>query len=461
MKLWSHLFGSRSKREKRYSVDDYMSWFTYNGIQYPIVGAGGSTQNYEKVENSFVGYVRSAYKSNGIVFACMLARSMIFSEARFLWQDMPNGQPGALSWTRELEVLDKPWPNGSTGELLARMIQDVDLAGNFYAVREAKRMRRLRPDWVEIILTAPPSEAVESDVAGYMYRPGGTGTPTFYLPEQIVHWSPIPDPEAQYRGMSWLTPVIRELQADGYATDHKLKFFTNGAQLGTVLSLKESVTPAQFGEFVKMFKAAHQGTENAYEPLVVGGGADVTVVGADLKSVDFKAIQGAGETRIAADSGIHPVILGFSEGLAGSSLNAGNFNSARRLTANKTMRPLWRSGCAAISNVMKVPRRKRLWFDDNIAFLLDDQMDRAVVQSKEAYTIRNLVDGGWDPESVKEAVSNHNWALLKHTGKLSVQLQEADIDDDPDNPDNEPEPGTDPNEPDEPEDDTPAEGDED
>lgn len=447
MKLWSHILGRSGKQEKRYTVDDYLSWFSFGGNQYPIVGMG-SNQDREQIENSFVGYVRSAYKSNGIVFSCMLARLMIFSEARFLFQAMPNGQPGELSWSPELEVLEKPWPNGSTGELLARMIQDVDLAGNFYAVREGKRIRRLRPDWTDIVLTASPAEAVQSDVLGYLYRPGGTGDPVPFPPEQIVHWSPIPDPEAQYRGMSWLTPVVREIQSDGYATDHKVKFFTNGASLQTVLSLRDATTPQQFGEFMKMFKAAHQGVQNAYEPLVVHG-ADVTVVGADLKSIDFKAVQGAGETRVAAASGIHPVILGFSEGLAGSSLNAGNFNSARRLTANKTIRPLWRSGCSALENVLRVPARSRLWFDDNVPFLLDDQKDRAEVQAKEAQTIRTLWDGGAEPDSVIAAVANHNWSLLKHTGNLSVQLQPAD-------PDNQEDESPD----DESDDDAPAEGDE-
>lgn len=454
MKLWSHLLGRSSKREKRYTVDDYLSWFTYGGVQYPIVGAG-STQDREHIENSFVGYVRSIYKSNGIVFACMLARLMVFSEARFLFQDMRDGQPGAMSWSPELEILESPWPNGGTGELLARMIQDVDLAGNFYAVREGKRLRRLRPDWVDIVLTAAPADAVESDVAGYLYRPGGVGNAVPYLPEQIVHWSPIPDPEAQYRGMSWLTPVLREIQGDGYATEHKLKFFTNGATLQTVVSLKDTVTPQQFGEFVKMFNAAHQGVDNAYETLVVGGGADVTVVGADLKQVDFKATQGAGETRIAAASGMHPVILGFSEGLSGSSLNAGNFNSARRLTANKTMRPLWRSGCAALQSVIRTPPRKRLWFDDNVPFLLDDQKDRADVQAKEAQTIRTLIDGGFEADTVTTAVANHDWGLLKHTGNLSVQLQPADPDSQ-----GQDEPKEDPVAPEDQEDDAPAEGDE-
>jgi hypothetical protein len=74
----------------------------------------------------------------------------------------------------------------------------------------------------------------------------------------------------------------------------------------------------------------HAGVANAYKTLYLTAGADATVVGKDLQQLDFKVVQGAGETRIAAAAGIHPVIVGLSEGLAGSSLNAGNFAAARR-----------------------------------------------------------------------------------------------------------------------------------
>lgn len=429
-KLWTSLLG-RGRREKRFSVDDYLSQFGLGGVPYAAFGSSPYLDR-EQVESSFTGYVQAAYKSNGIVFAAMLARLMIFGEARFQFQRMHHGRPGDLFGTRELAVLEKPWPNGTTGELLARMMQDADLSGNFYAVREAKRLRRLRPDWVQIVLTAPPAEAVQSDVAGYLYHPGGLGsgvTPQPYTPEEIVHWCPIPDPEAQYRGMAWLTPVIREIQADKYTTEHKLRFFTNGATLNTVISLKETVPETQFKRFVEIFKNAHQGVENAYKNLVVGGGADVTLVGADMKQLDFKATQAAGETRIAAASGIHPVILGLSESLAGSSLNQGNFHSARRLTADKTMRPLWRSACAALSTVVRVPDDVRLWFDDrDVSFLREDRGDLAKIQQTEAWTLRTLIDGGWQPESAREAVLNYDWSLLEHSGNLSVQLQPADPD---------------------------------
>jgi hypothetical protein len=441
VKLWRHLLGQGT--EKRFTVDDYMALISGGGLQFPVATASPGSP-IEKIENSFVGYVRQIYKANGVIAAAMVARLMIFSEGRFMWQEiLPNGRSGEMFADREIDLLEEPWPNGTMGDLLARMIQDADLSGNFYAVREGRRLRRLRPDWVEIILTAAPDEAVESDVAGYLYRPGGSGDPVLYLPDQIVHWAPIPDPEAQYRGMSWITPVVREVLGDKYITEHKNKFFTNGATIQTVISLKESVKQDDFVKFVKLMKETHQGLDNAYAPLVVGGGADVTLVGADLKQLDFKVVQGAGETRIAAMSGVHPVILGLSEGLAGSSLNAGNFNSARRLTADKAMRPLWRGAGGALQSVMKKPAdvKARLALDSReISFLREDRTELAKIQQTESTTIRTLGDGGWEPESVKNAVIAQDWSLLVHTGNLSVQLQPAD----PDQQDDEPSDGDSP-----------------
>lgn len=410
------------------SLDSFYEQVKFAAQNYLLLG-GGVSGNSEAIGDGFTSYIAGAYKANGIVFGIMLARLMLFSEARLQFQRMRSGRPGDLFGTQDLAIFEKPWPNGTTGELLARMIQDADQAGNFFGYRETRtRLRRLRPDWVEIILTGDPAETIDSDVAGYLYHPGGKGgrgEPKLILPPNMVHWSPHPDPEASYRGMSWFTPVLREIQGDRLATAHKNKFFENGATLQSIVSLKESVTEEQFKTFVRIFNEAHQGVENAYRNLVVGGGADVTLVGADMHQLDFRATQGAGEVRIATAGGIHPVILGIQEGLNGSSLNQGNFAAARRLTADKTLRPLWRMACAALSNVIEVPADARLWYDDrDIPFLREDRSDLAQIQAAEAAVIRQLVDGGWEPESVKTAVLNQDWSLLRHTGLLSVQLQE-------------------------------------
>lgn len=413
--------------EKRYTVNDYAKWLENYGGGWVLPASTSSDE--ETIESSFVGFVRGAYKRNGVVFGCMLARMMLFSEARFTFQRIRDGRPDEFHAgpAGALRPLDRPWPNGRTGALLTRMIQDADLAGNFFAARENDRLRRLRPDWVKIILSAPPAEAVESDVIGYAYYPGGAGSgvdPRFYTVEEVVHWAPIPDPEAQYRGMSWLTPTIRDIEADEAATEHKLNFFRNGAALATVLTLPDTLTEEQHKKWVRKFRASHQGTRNAYEPLFLGGGADVKTIGTNLQELDLKIVQGAGETRVAMASGVHPVILGMSEGLSGSSLNAGNFSAARRLTADKFLRPTWRSGCESLEQVVNVPSDSRLWYDDrDVPFLREDAKDLAEIQSTEAQSIRTLFDAAFEPDSVVAAVVAQDWNLLKHTGLPPVQAQ--------------------------------------
>lgn len=425
MKLWRSLLGlaPTGDVEQRF----WPGSFSFKGVSYPVLGVTAASDR-ETAENNFTAYVRHAYKSNGVVFACMTARQLIFSEARFAWQELRDGQPGDLFSTAALSLLERPWPNATTGELLSRMIQDADLAGNFYAVRQGGRLRRLRPDWVEIVLSAPPEQAVASDVVGYMYRPGGSGSGApaeTFLPDQIAHWSPIPDPESQYRGMSWLTPVLREVESDTSATVHKQRFFDNAATPNLMVTFPSEVTKEQFDEFIEGMDAQHKGAHNAYKTLYLGGGADVTVVGADMAQLDFKATQGAGETRIAAAARMHPVIVGLSEGLQGSSLNAGNFNSARRLVADGTLRPLWRSAASSLETLFqRPPSGARLWFDDrDIAFLREDRADVAKIQADQASAIKQLTEAGYEPAAVVDAVQADNMALLDHTGVFSVQLQ--------------------------------------
>jgi phage portal protein BeeE len=408
-------------------MNDWYEMFSYQGLGYAMTGSSVSA-DAESIENSFSGYINGIYKSNGIVFACMEARRSVFSEARFQFQRIRKGRPGDLFGSPALGLLEHPWPNCTTGELLSRAIQDVDLAGNHYVVREAGRLRRLRPDWVQIVLSEAPDRAVKSDVLGYVYYPGGIGNGTgqVYLPEEIAHWCPIPDPDAQYRGMSWITPILREIQADKEATDHKARFYANASTPKLAVSLKESVTKQQFMEFVEAFDTANSGPDNAYKNMYLGGGADVSVVGANMQQIDFKSVTGAGETRIAAVAGVPAVVVGFSEGMQGSSLNAGNYKAAKENFGDRTLRPLWRSVSAAYESLIKLPANDgtvRLWYDDrDIAFLRTDRKDQSEILSTNQSTIVGYVTAGFTPESSVAALAAGDETLLVHSGLVSVQL---------------------------------------
>lgn len=230
----------RPGNSERLSIADWVEMFSFNGETYPInFGAANVNSTTEEIENDFESYVREGYKRNGVVFSVVNARARIFSQIRFQYQPLNKGRPQMdnLFSTPNLGILETPWPNGNTAEALFHAIQDVDLAGNSYMLKENRsRLRRLRPDWVTILLSAPPDKAVQSDVVAYIYKPGNTLDPDLweYYPVDgsngmVAHWSPIPDPVAQYRGMSWLTPVLTDILADSAMDKHKAMFFKNGA----------------------------------------------------------------------------------------------------------------------------------------------------------------------------------------------------------------------------------------
>lgn len=424
------------------SIGQSASWAQPPHWQYQMLNGGAPWMSAvtsqggrsETIEADFQQIVAKAYKANGPVFACILARAMPFSEARFQFQELVDGRPGRLTDGPGLEILHNPWPNATTGELLWRMEQDGSLAGNAYITPVGNHLRRLRPDWVTIIsgikgdVDGSPF-ALAAEILGYVYQPKGVRNapaPVFISVDRMVHWSPIPDPESQWRGMSWLQPIVDDIVSDNEATKHKLKFFENGVLSNMAVTYDASVPVESVERFKALFDDAHAGTHNAYKTIHLGGGADAKTLGADMKQLEFKATQGAGETRIAAAAGVGAIMARFSEGLQGSSLNAGNYTAAKRQFGDMTLRPLWRSASASLAKLTNPPAKHRLWYDDrDVEFLKDDRKDQIEILEKSALTVRQLVDAGYEPDAVIDAVEAGDLSRLtgKHSGLFSVQLQ--------------------------------------
>src|ERR1700752_5138013 len=88
------------------SLDDWMAYFNFNGLSYGYSELGGTLGgNLEEIASNFVGVAQGAYRSNGVVFACMLVRQMLFSEARLQYRQFREGGPGDLFGPNELGLL--------------------------------------------------------------------------------------------------------------------------------------------------------------------------------------------------------------------------------------------------------------------------------------------------------------------------------------------------------------------
>lgn len=386
----------------------------------------------ERISHSFEGYARQLYESDGLVYAVMGVRILAFSLVRFTFQRMRNGRPSALFGTPSLQMLERPWTGGTTQDLLVRVMQDADLAGNAYVTRAGPDLVRLRPDWVNIILapiTSPGGAWLGWRRVGYTYHEGGVDLcpperVALFDVGEVAHFAPRTAPDANFRGESWLTAVVREITNDKMMERHKTKFFENAATPNISVALSDAVGPDQFQEFKEKMDITHRGVENAYKTLFLGGGADVKVIGANLAQIDFSSIQGRGETRVCAAAGVPAEVVGLSEGL-NSSANA-NYQSAIKRFGQLTMASLWANACGSFETLVPPPGSdSRLWYDTrDIAFLREDEKSRADVQAVQASTVSVYITAGFSPESAVAAVQGEDMNLLEHSGLVSVQLQE-------------------------------------
>lgn len=418
----------------------------YNGIAYPLGQnvspaqlPGGMLQtigatHIQNFEASLPGHA-SALRSCPPAFAAELVRALVLSQARFVFRNRPGSANARKTFgTRDLAILESPWPNGTTADLIGQMEWHAGLAGNAFIARTGNRLRILRPDWVALVWGSDsepdtPQTALDGRLLGYIYINGGFTSgnrPQTLTVDQVAHWYPLPDPLNPGLGMSWVTPAVREIRGDLAATEHKLKFFANGATPNLVIKGIPATTSEQFDAAVAMMERRHAGLWNAYKTLYLTAGADATVVGSNMSQMDFSSILSTGETRLSVLSRVPAALLGITEGLKGAALNAGNFSMARRIFSDTWVTPTLQNLANSLSTLVAVPPYAELWFDvADVPLMREDAADAANIINVQASTVAALVNAGYASDKVVAAVTAGDLTQLigAHSGLLSVQLQ--------------------------------------
>lgn len=380
-----------------------------------VVSSTWNINQPEALGANFADWATKGYAGNAIVFAVLNARLNLFTEARFKFRNLEDKR---LYGTQALAVLEEPWTNGSTGDLLARAEQDVFIAGNFFAHRSGRTIERLRPDWVEIVRVVDESSGL-ADVVGYVYRREGM-VEEFLPADQVAHWYPIPDPLNDFRGMGVLTPIIRDVNNDLAMTQHKTTFFENAATPNLVIKYQRKLQTETLNRLREAFDARFAGA-TGQKTMLLDEGGDVSVVGNTFEQMAFTALQAAGEARIAAAASVPPQVVGLQVGIEAGGY--ANYREAFKAFGSGFMRSHWRSFCAAMAKLVQVPAGYELWFDvSDIAALQEAETERAEATATRANAISSFITAGFEPASVVAAVNADDLSLLEHTGALSVQL---------------------------------------
>jgi hypothetical protein len=396
------------------SWDTWQSLFSFNGNQY-------QSSQFRPWNGQYL------IAECGPVYTVIDRRASIMGEARPVFQRLDDGKPTDSFSPRRLEIMKKPWRGGSFRQLVAICETDVAACGNSYWIRLGDELVRLEADWVTIVTS---EVVVNGNRVGYrlegyaVARPGEA--PELLEPDQVAHYRPGISNHAPFRGESWLASVSSDASSDVEMTRYKGNYLKNGAMPSLAVLYEPDLDMAQLEAFVPLFNEKFVGPMNAGKVMHLLGGRDAKTVGATLDDLSFKAVQGAGETRIASAAGVPAVVAGFSEGMQGSSLNAGNYVATRRLFADAKIRPLLGSLFEAFANIVPAPAGSRLWYDDSqVSFFQEDVADEANIRSTLMSLIRQGIEAGFDPDAVVEAASTGNFTALlgQHSGLTSVQLQ--------------------------------------
>lgn len=419
----------RPQTEERFTTLSGLAQFMYDGSNY-IVGPSGSSP--ADVDKNFTGYIQQIHERHGVVAAAVTTRGLLLSQVRFRFRD----DSGALTKTRELSQLNYPGSR-SRSSLLSLLEIDASYSGTGVVVKRNDVLYRLAPDKVSFVLgsNSEPSWSGDALIApfdtvtvGILYNAGknrnGEDLIESFFPGEFAVWAPEPDPLHPWRGTSWVSSVVRETLLDGQVTDHMGKYFEKATVPGLVFIMDPSKSPGETSEYAKVVNENFSGAGNRFKNMFLGGGTDVKVVGSSIKDLGLNEITGVFENRVAVRSRIPASVLGTKEALSGSSLNAGNYGAARRLLADGWFTPTVDSLCESLEPLVFVPDGQELSFDPGrVLFLQEDQKDAADILSTNSIAARQLVDGGFDPASVIEAVTTGDLSKLTHTGNVSVQLQ--------------------------------------
>lgn len=373
------------------------------------------------------GGLRDGYMVNSTVHAAINARQRVFSEVQLVLRRRSSGD--LVHNHPVLEVLRQPWPGGTTTELLKRMELDASLSGNAFVYRPA-------PDLLQVL--DPRKVEVESDrkqKAGYLYWPNGIGQgkPKGLRLEEVAHWAPLPHPDKQFLGASWVEVVATELRTDIKMVRHQERFFDNAATPNLYVKVLGQMRPEAKDRLREELERRYSGVHNAWRTLVMDNSAELQVVGANFEQMDYVNALSSTEARIASAAGVPPIIIALKAGLDAATYS--NYGMAMRAFADHLIRPNWTSVVAALSQIVVEPQGSDLWYDDKqVAALRQDKEAEATILNTQAAAITTLVREGFDPDAVVEAITSNELERLKgaHSGNLSVQLQPAEPQPEPD-----------------------------
>jgi HK97 family phage portal protein len=359
-------------------------------------------------------YLR-AYGSSGTVFAIVSTLARQTAKVKWhLYREQP--QDGRRRYTtadqgsdQRTEVIQhqalKVWhrPNPFFSGFRYRELQQtyLDLTGEAYLIVQRDPRASFptglwwaRPDRIE------PIPHREKFLAGYLYTsPSGERIPL--QPDECLQVA-YPNPLDPYHGLRPIQSILVDIDASRYSAQWNRNYFLNSATPGGVIQVDKRLSDDEWNELTNRWRETHRGVGAAHRVAVLEQGAVWVPNAHSMRDMDFGNLRNVSRDVIREAFTMHKAILGTTD-----DVNRANAQTAQELFESFPVPDRldrWRD----ILNCSFLPlfgsTGDGVEFDHDDAVTGNREADALELQSK-ATAAQRLVDAGYDPDDVAEAVA--------------------------------------------------------
>ena len=166
----------------------------------------------------------------------------------------------------------------------------------------------------------------KSYIKGYVYKNGKTEIPLTV--EEIIHIK-LPNPENPFRGLSPLSSVQADIEAEKYSSQYNRTFFQNSAEPSGVIQFEGTLTDSQYERLRYQWNKQYQGTANAHKVAILEGGASWQNNGVTQRDMQFRDLRIMNRDTIMGVYGMPKHILGIAEDVNRANAEASEYTFAR------------------------------------------------------------------------------------------------------------------------------------
>lgn len=321
------------------------------GSSEAMMGAGwmpviGGSQGQYTQEQALV-----SYEEVGWLYAAVSRIAQSFAETMWkLYLRKRNGDKEEIQQHDFLTLLNDANPFQTGQELRELSSLYMDLLGlSYWVLLPNKRA----PSIIEEIWTPNPTlirpiRDKEHYIAGYILSAGGEQR---FLKQESVITFRQPHPRNPIGGLSAVSAISADLDAEKFTARWNRNFFKNSALPGGVIEVPEGLTDTQFEHLQTQWGEGHQGLSNVGKVGILEAGMKFHEMITTQRDMQFKDLRKANRDIILGAFGLPLHILGISEDVNRANADAAEYVFSRwvirprlvrfREKLNERLLPLW------------------------------------------------------------------------------------------------------------------------